>query len=266
MHWDVSKHAPLFCFIGPKNCWFCMVSNHHTCTYFFWPKPYIPSTCLQLGVTNIDAPASSSSRPNVFVGVLVSGLLAALGIIVGYLKCQRRSDVKEVKLVSTFYGSVCYHCAISRHCNFWPYIMTCRSTVILSPRACCNHVIDSLPACTDFLRQDSCFPTSEIMFKIIIFFFSCQRFNWEMLLASYHREYRDPHPALCCHIHLQKSLFHLLARRRCDHIRGCVCVFISNSWSGWGTWWMHLCTYVSFFVHDRTSNHQNKCFSLSLEV
>lgn len=102
MHWDVSKHAPLFCFIGPKNCWFCMVSNHHTCTYFFWPKPYISSTCLQLGVTNIDAPASSSSRPNVFVGVLVSGLLAALGIIVGYLKCQRRSDVKEVKLVSTF--------------------------------------------------------------------------------------------------------------------------------------------------------------------
>ncbi|TMS16743.1 hypothetical protein E3U43_014036 [Larimichthys crocea] len=57
----------------------------------------------KLGVTNIDAPASSSSRPNVFVGVLVSGLLAALGIIVGYLKCQRRSDVKEVKLAEEAY-------------------------------------------------------------------------------------------------------------------------------------------------------------------
>lgn len=57
----------------------------------------------KLGVTNIEAPASSSSRPNVFVGVLVSGLLAALGIVVGYLKCQRRSDVKEVKLAEEAY-------------------------------------------------------------------------------------------------------------------------------------------------------------------
>ncbi|KAG8002443.1 hypothetical protein GBF38_014855, partial [Nibea albiflora] len=58
----------------------------------------------KLGVTSIEAPASSSSsRPNVFVGVLVSGLLAALGIVIGYCKCQRRSDVKEVKLAEEAY-------------------------------------------------------------------------------------------------------------------------------------------------------------------
>lgn len=44
----------------------------------------------------------SSSGSSVFVGILVSGLLAALAITVGYFKCQRRSDSKGVRLVSTF--------------------------------------------------------------------------------------------------------------------------------------------------------------------
>lgn len=44
------------------------------------------------------APAPSSSGSSVFVGILVSGLLAAIAITVGYFKCQRRSDTKGVRL------------------------------------------------------------------------------------------------------------------------------------------------------------------------
>ncbi|XP_036961367.1 uncharacterized protein si:dkey-261h17.1 isoform X2 [Acanthopagrus latus] len=51
----------------------------------------------KLGVTNVEAP-SSSSGSSVFVGLLVSGLLAAVAITVGYCKCQRRPDDKGVRL------------------------------------------------------------------------------------------------------------------------------------------------------------------------
>lgn len=44
------------------------------------------------------APASTSSGSSVFVGILVSGLLAAIALTVGYFKCQRRSDPKGVRL------------------------------------------------------------------------------------------------------------------------------------------------------------------------
>lgn len=40
----------------------------------------------------------ASSGSSVFVGILVTGLLAALGIIVGYFKCQRRPDPKGAML------------------------------------------------------------------------------------------------------------------------------------------------------------------------
>ncbi|XP_037336841.2 uncharacterized protein cd34 [Pungitius pungitius] len=43
-----------------------------------------------------DSPPSSGS--SVFVGILVSGLLAALAITLGYLKCQRRTDTKGESL------------------------------------------------------------------------------------------------------------------------------------------------------------------------
>nr|XP_015822573.2 uncharacterized protein cd34 [Nothobranchius furzeri] len=49
----------------------------------------------KLGVSKVENPSSSSS---VFVGILVSGLLAAVGIIVGYFKCQQRPGPKEPKL------------------------------------------------------------------------------------------------------------------------------------------------------------------------
>ncbi|XP_054465511.1 uncharacterized protein cd34 [Anoplopoma fimbria] len=55
----------------------------------------------KLGVTKTETPPSSSSA--VFVGILVSGLLAALGIIVGYLKCPRRTDTKGVRLAEEAY-------------------------------------------------------------------------------------------------------------------------------------------------------------------
>ncbi|XP_068453912.1 uncharacterized protein cd34 isoform X2 [Clinocottus analis] len=51
----------------------------------------------QLGVTKTETP-SSSSGSSVFVGILVSGLLAALAILLGYFKCQRRTDTKGVRL------------------------------------------------------------------------------------------------------------------------------------------------------------------------
>ncbi|XP_053704974.1 hematopoietic progenitor cell antigen CD34 isoform X3 [Synchiropus splendidus] len=41
---------------------------------------------------------SSSSSSSVFVGILVSGLLAAVALTVGYFKCQRRSDGKGAQL------------------------------------------------------------------------------------------------------------------------------------------------------------------------
>ncbi|KAF3697258.1 hypothetical protein EXN66_Car012938 [Channa argus] len=42
--------------------------------------------------------SESKSTPSVFVGILVSGLLVALALIVGYCKCQHRPDTKGVKL------------------------------------------------------------------------------------------------------------------------------------------------------------------------
>ncbi|XP_034731641.1 uncharacterized protein si:dkey-261h17.1 [Etheostoma cragini] len=53
----------------------------------------------KLGVTKTETPSSSS----VFWGILVTGLFAALAIIVGYLKCQRRSDTKGVRLAEEAY-------------------------------------------------------------------------------------------------------------------------------------------------------------------
>ncbi|XP_027866833.1 hematopoietic progenitor cell antigen CD34 [Xiphophorus couchianus] len=50
----------------------------------------------ELGLKNVNVPPSSNS--SVFVGVLVTGLLAALGMIVGYFKCQRKPETKGEKL------------------------------------------------------------------------------------------------------------------------------------------------------------------------
>ncbi|KAM8863860.1 uncharacterized protein cd34 [Spinachia spinachia] len=47
---------------------------------------------------------STSSGSSVFWGVLVSGLLAALAITLGYLKCQRRTDTKGVRLAEESYA------------------------------------------------------------------------------------------------------------------------------------------------------------------
>ncbi|KAF1390074.1 hypothetical protein PFLUV_G00054350 [Perca fluviatilis] len=55
----------------------------------------------KLGVTKTETPSSSGS--SVFVGILVTGLLAALAIVVGYLKCPRRSDAKGVRLAEEAY-------------------------------------------------------------------------------------------------------------------------------------------------------------------
>ncbi|XP_047233529.1 uncharacterized protein cd34 [Girardinichthys multiradiatus] len=54
-----------------------------------------------LGSTNVEIPPSSGS--SVFVGILVTGLLAALAIIVGYFKCQQRPDTKGAKLEEEAY-------------------------------------------------------------------------------------------------------------------------------------------------------------------
>ncbi|XP_026187609.1 uncharacterized protein cd34 [Mastacembelus armatus] len=51
----------------------------------------------KLGVQKAESP-SSSSNSSVFVGILVSGLLAALSIIIGYFKCQRKANTKGVRL------------------------------------------------------------------------------------------------------------------------------------------------------------------------
>ncbi|XP_068162117.1 hematopoietic progenitor cell antigen CD34 [Antennarius striatus] len=62
----------------------------------------------KLGATMVESPqssspSSSSSGSSVFVGVLVSGLLAALAITIGYFKCQRRSDGKGARLAEEAY-------------------------------------------------------------------------------------------------------------------------------------------------------------------
>ncbi|KAM4738356.1 uncharacterized protein cd34 [Anableps anableps] len=55
----------------------------------------------KLGLKKVDVPSSSNS--SVFVGTLVTGLLAALGMTVGYFKCQRRPDTKGAKLAEEAY-------------------------------------------------------------------------------------------------------------------------------------------------------------------
>lgn len=55
----------------------------------------------KLGVTKTETPSSSGS--SVFVGILVTGLLAALAITVGYFKCQRKPDAKGVRLAEEAY-------------------------------------------------------------------------------------------------------------------------------------------------------------------
>ncbi|XP_023147426.2 uncharacterized protein cd34 [Amphiprion ocellaris] len=48
-------------------------------------------------------PETKSSNYSVFVGILITGLLAALAITLGYFKCQRRPDTKGVKLAEEAY-------------------------------------------------------------------------------------------------------------------------------------------------------------------
>ncbi|XP_034445793.1 uncharacterized protein si:dkey-261h17.1 isoform X1 [Hippoglossus hippoglossus] len=55
----------------------------------------------KLGVKSTEIPSSSGS--SVFVGVLVTGLLAAIATTAGYLKCQRRADPKGVRLAEEAY-------------------------------------------------------------------------------------------------------------------------------------------------------------------
>uniref|UniRef100_A0A3P8WM13 Uncharacterized LOC103385270 n=1 Tax=Cynoglossus semilaevis TaxID=244447 RepID=A0A3P8WM13_CYNSE len=56
----------------------------------------------QLGLTKGEVP-SSSSNSTVFATVLVTGLLAALGLTIGYFKCPRRSGDKAVRLAEEAY-------------------------------------------------------------------------------------------------------------------------------------------------------------------
>lgn len=51
-------------------------------------------------MTKTETPSSSGSA--VLAGILVSGLLLAAGITIGYCKCLRKTDPKGAKLVSTF--------------------------------------------------------------------------------------------------------------------------------------------------------------------
>ncbi|XP_029362475.1 uncharacterized protein cd34 [Echeneis naucrates] len=57
----------------------------------------------QLGVTSVETPSEASSGSSVFAGILVTGLLAALAITIGYFKCQRRPDPKGVRLAEEAY-------------------------------------------------------------------------------------------------------------------------------------------------------------------
>lgn len=62
------------------------------------------STQQGAGVTKKTPPSSSSSGSSVFVGILVTGLLAALAILIGHFKCQRRTDTtKGVRLAEEAY-------------------------------------------------------------------------------------------------------------------------------------------------------------------
>ncbi|XP_028308974.1 uncharacterized protein cd34 [Gouania willdenowi] len=54
-------------------------------------------------VTGDSSSSSSSSGSSVFVGILVSGLLAALAITIGYFKCQRRPEKQAVRLAEEAY-------------------------------------------------------------------------------------------------------------------------------------------------------------------
>ncbi|XP_058498596.1 uncharacterized protein cd34 [Solea solea] len=53
----------------------------------------------KLGVTKV----GSSSGSSVFAGILVTGLLAALAITIGYFKCQRKPESKGVRLAEEAY-------------------------------------------------------------------------------------------------------------------------------------------------------------------
>lgn len=55
----------------------------------------------KLEVKDVKYPSSSGS--SVFVGILITGLLAALAIAIGYFKCQRRADTKGVRLAEEAY-------------------------------------------------------------------------------------------------------------------------------------------------------------------
>lgn len=105
-----SIRASLFFLYKPKNNDFLCGSKF---SHSSFDHNRISSTILQLGVTKIETPPSSSGS-SVFVGLLVSGLLAALAITIGYFKCQRRTDTKGVRLVSTQSGcAIC--CAVCCH-------------------------------------------------------------------------------------------------------------------------------------------------------
>ncbi|KAM7411330.1 hypothetical protein PAMA_021358 [Pampus argenteus] len=56
----------------------------------------------KLGVEMIET-SSQSSGSSVFVGILVTGLLAAVAITVGYFRCQRKSDTKGLRLAEEAY-------------------------------------------------------------------------------------------------------------------------------------------------------------------
>ncbi|KAG7520729.1 hypothetical protein JOB18_035330 [Solea senegalensis] len=53
----------------------------------------------KLGVTKV----GTSSGSSVFAGILVTGLLAALAITIGYFKCQRKPESKGVRLAEEAY-------------------------------------------------------------------------------------------------------------------------------------------------------------------
>uniref|UniRef100_A0A665V1U4 Si:dkey-261h17.1 n=1 Tax=Echeneis naucrates TaxID=173247 RepID=A0A665V1U4_ECHNA len=56
-----------------------------------------------IGSSSFKTLIHSSSGSSVFAGILVTGLLAALAITIGYFKCQRRPDPKGVRLAEEAY-------------------------------------------------------------------------------------------------------------------------------------------------------------------
>ncbi|KAM9342808.1 uncharacterized protein cd34 [Pholidichthys leucotaenia] len=68
-----------------------------------WPRPQHKPTSQSQAIDSKNSDNQSSSGSSVFVGILVSGLLAALGITVGYFKCQRRPATKGQKLAEEAY-------------------------------------------------------------------------------------------------------------------------------------------------------------------